>query len=881
MTGFDRRPSHVSDDDEEISLDTHLSDVADRVEMLVPEGATTPAGNSLHDLTRRVALVHDAGKLTSWFREHLLADDPNPDGPTHHAPFGAVLAHYVLSESGFDGRDPLLGFLAVAKHHGRLPDAADYVADATAAMTESRLRGYFRADVHDQAEDIGGQVPDLAAALVERATDGSGSWDDFRATLAEAERTKEYRQIATHACSGRRLSPAPGRLPDGFYAAALQVWSALVFADKTSAATLHHDVELGPAAYGATIPDRSAIDDRVAELRRENEAADSSDETDRLNERRESARESIRTRAKSFAASDRDVATLTLPTGMGKTLSGLDAALTTLTADADGKAPDGRVVYALPFTSIIDQVAAESRRVFDTSPSDLLTVDHHLAETEVSPPGPAEAIPDDARQDIAALLGEGWRSGLVVTTFVGLFESLVGPRNSRGMKLPALYDSVVVLDEPQALPLRWWPLVDRTTELLVDQYDASVIAMTATQPKLLSDGDRDPFALVKEADPYFEALDRLAFDLHPSVEAELDGEREPLAHDRAAELLGTRLADDSSVLAICNTIDSARELAEEVSTRLSPTDVNQVYDDRLSEADEETVTAELDVETTVTKSLRGRSGDEPLLVHLTTRHRPCDRRHLIDAATTLADAGEPVVFVSTQLVEAGVDVSFDEVARDFAPMDSLVQAAGRCNRSFDRDRGRVTVWHLEPPDEQTTTPAVAVYGSEESLTSLTALSLAEVYEGEPMAEPTVTREAVERYFERLDDRGVGTDEYVNYVDDAMAKSLGEESLIRERPAVDVVVARTVAEWNQLRAVRQAYDGANWDELDERVDSLQEMQVSVPLDATDSLETLQACEPLFPDATRLALDARAGHDAGYFDATDGVVVPETSAEARLL
>jgi len=92
------------------------------------------------------------------------------------------------------------------------------------------------------------------------------------------------------------------------------------------------------------------------------------------------------------------------------------------------------------------------------------------------------------------------------------------------MKLPSLYGSVVVLDEPQALPLEWWPLVDRLVELLTEEYGASVIAMTATQPELLSAGDREPFSLVADPDPYYDELDRLDFVLHPSAIAMLPGQ---------------------------------------------------------------------------------------------------------------------------------------------------------------------------------------------------------------------------------------------------------------------------------------------------------------------------------------------------------------------
>lgn len=906
MTESRERPSHIGPEGRPIPLSTHLDDVAERTAMLVAEDAETPAGNSLRELTRTVALVHDFGKLTTWFHEHLLSGgNAVPDGPTHHAPLGSLVTHYVLSKRGFDGADPLVGFLAVAKHHGRLPDTAPYVQNV-AVEQSGRLQSLYREEVLDQIEHLDGTASDLADTLIQRASGGTGSWEAFRELSLQAETTKEFPWLADHACSGRRLRPASEKLPDGFYAATLQAWSALVLADKTSAASLTTGIDIGASAYRSEPPKRSAIDEHVERIRAENAEAAVDERTKRMNELREEARRSIRNRAERFADSDRRVATLTLPTGMGKTLSGMGAALTVL----DGEV-DGRLVYALPFTSIIDQVAAESREIFDANPNepgDLLTVDHHLSDTLVSPSGLAEEVLDDSHEDIAAMLGESWRSGVVITTFVQLFESLAGPTNARSMKLPSLYDSVVVLDEPQALPLAWWPLVNRLVELLTGTYDASIIAMTATQPKLLSEGDREPFALVEDSDPYFGALDRLDFELHPSAESMLPGEGDPnpLAYDRAAGLLAEHLATGSSVLSICNTIDSARELADALLEHSNPVNVNQVYHERLAclegntdsggdgrtnESEPGDVNDELNgwstdltAEGTVAASLAKRIGEEPLLVHLTTRHRPCDRRHLIDVATALTQAGEPVAFVSTQLVEAGVDVSFDEVVRDFAPMDSLVQAAGRCNRSFDRDRGHVTIWLLAPPEGRTEPPARAVYGlGGESLTMVTAGALSAVYNGEPMAEPVVTRDAVERYFEALDARGVGSTEYVEYLERAEAAKLGDLSIIDQQHAADVVVARTKEESALLDRIRKAHRERRWGDLDDLVDFTRELQVSIPLYPGDeeTAEKLVHLDSLIPGGERLQLDGRPARDGGYFDPTDGVVVPDTSVEARLL
>ncbi|PSQ04031.1 CRISPR-associated endonuclease Cas3'' [Halobacteriales archaeon QS_6_71_20] len=891
MADFSKRPSHVARSGDCVPLDRHLGDTARRVARLVPEDAETPEGGSLRDLAVTVARLHDFGKLTSWFRRHLTGgDEADPEGPTHHAPLGALVVRRVLAERGFEGTDPLLGFVAVARHHGRLPDAAPYVHDAAVGRSD-RLSVFYREDAPSQVENIDDRAADLAGALLDDAGVSAEVWRTLRTEIPEGRQSREFPDIAEPVCTGRDLRAAPGKLPSGFYAAVLQVWSALVLADKTSTKELVTGVPVDREAYSGTRPRRVAIDEHVRQLQAENASDDLDEETVAMNERREEARRSIRRRAELFEASDRDVATLRLPTGMGKTLSGLDAALTVL-----DQGSDGRLVYALPYTSIVDQVAAESRSVFDaTEGDDLLTVDHHLAETLVDLSTESEEVPDDAVEDIATLLGESWRSGLVVTTFVQLFESLAGPTNARAMKLPALYDSVVVLDEPQALPLEWWPLVNRLVTLLTEQYGASVIAMTATQPRLLSDDGREPFELVEDSGRYFEALDRLEFDLHPTAESYLDGDGEPetLGYAEAADTLAGRLSEGRSVLSICNTIDSARELASAVEMATDPVVVNAVYRSKLEELSpdlDEPVTRRdgwsrsLSPSATVEAVLEARTGNEAVLLHLTTRHRPCDRAHLIEVTEELLQREVPLAFVSTQLVEAGVDVSFEEVFRDYAPMDSLVQAAGRCNRSFDRDRGRVTVWFLDPPEGRTTPPARAIYGFHgESLTKVTAAALSSVYEGEPMPERVVTTDAVERYFEKLDARGVGSEEYAEHVDMAEARQLGDLSLIDEKRAVDVVVARTEGERRLIEAIRTARTESRWDDVDDLVDLAGALQVSVPVypDDRNAREKVRGLTPLVPGGERRWLDARAGHDDGYFDAMEGFVLPDTTAGARLL
>jgi len=268
-----------------------------------------------------------------------------------------------------------------------------------------RIQTLYRSDALEQAAHIDETVPELAEALVDRATGGAGDWETFHERLADSDAAIELPWVAEAVCSGRRLRPAPEKLPPSFYESVLQVWSALVFADKASATYLSTGIEIGRKAYRSPTPGRLEIDAYIDELQTENAETELDPRTEQMNERREDARQEVHARAKEFVDDDRNVATLTLPTGMGKTLTGLDAALTVLEGSEMASNPnEGRLVYALPYTSIIDQVAEQSRELFGTGErGERLTVDHHLADTLVSPPpDEPESVADDAVENVAA-----------------------------------------------------------------------------------------------------------------------------------------------------------------------------------------------------------------------------------------------------------------------------------------------------------------------------------------------------------------------------------------------------------------------------------------------------------------------------------------------
>jgi CRISPR-associated endonuclease Cas3-HD len=841
-----------------VKLVTHLEDVAGRIDHLVSADATTPNGESLHEVVRRLALVHDLGKATEWFQQYIDDDrrDPTPAKKRHHSPLGSFAAFAVLECGGFDTETCIAGFVAVAKHHGQLPHVLEYVA----GRTDGSLNGDDESldIVAHQAKSIHDNGKDVSMDVFEEATGDGEDWTVFAQSLVDDSLVE---RIAEHVILDDQ--PDVDALSESCYSLVLQCWSSLVLADKTSAAGADERSE----TYAAELPSADRLDEYITAIENGTNADPNGTRAERLNYHRSRARESALDTTEAFANEEGNVATLTLPTGMGKTLTGLSAAF-----DLRDRLGGERVVYALPFTSIIDQVVNEIENIYDTDTTGrLLTAHHHLAETIIRGENEEKADLDD---DVGAMLAEAWRSGLTVTTFVQFFESLAGPKNTQSMKLPALRNSVVVLDEPQSLPLDWWKLVPRLVDVLTEQYDATVIAMTATQPELFDSARQ----LVDDPDSYFAAVERVQYELDVSTERYIDGQIGPKSYDDAANALCDSIEMGESALAVCNTIDSARELTERVADT-AEVDVGEVYAAELEAVgDVDSVSFENVAEHV------SEEGDDALL-HLSTRLRPADRLTLIETAKELTGQGYPLVTVSTQLVEAGVDISFDRVYRDLAPMDSIVQAAGRCNRSFESDRGRVTIWWLDAPGDQAKTPAEAIYNRGTSLLPVAASTIDSVRANDgTLSETDVARTAVERYYERLhEEKDVGKQTYADYVDDARADELGRLSLIDQRLTVDVIVCRTDDERTTVESIRNAWESYEFDHVRSLLDETKAIRVSIPIYRADSKEaqTLGALTQVHPDTDIRWLDTRTSQYGKYFEPTTGFVVPDSTVEARFL
>ncbi len=860
--------------DEATLLDSHLNAVASRTRVVIPSDATTIGGDPLGEVAAIVAQCHDFGKATTWFQAYVLGESESSTR-TNHSLLGAYLGYYVLDRSGYDSEDCLAAFVAIAKHHGRLPNVETYVDGVARFENESEANNERQRVVIEQVRNIDDHRRSFAQSFVADVTDGAGSWDEFVSKITdeslldagESLFSTVHEHIDQFSFGSDRSSPS-----GTFYQGLLQLWSGLILADKTTAA----GIESGH--LDASEPDSEILSEYIDGL-----GGDGADDSraDALDRHRDEARQGVLAGVEAFRSSDGSIATLTLPTGMGKTLTGLSAALA-LREDGD------RVVYSLPFTSVIDQVADELTEVFDSDGrDDLLTIHHHLAETVTELDDGDEGTDKDAR--LAEMVAESWRSGLTLTTFVQLFESLVGPANSQSMKLPALYDSVIVLDEPQALPMKWWKLIRRIATILTEEYDATIIAMTATQPVLFDDA----FELVDGVDRYFDRFDRVEYEVHDSALA-FDDTDATLDYEAAGKTILCETGGADSALAVCNTIDSTAALTDTIAEQGAVVDVGHHLTETLKTEpidghgapdegiSDESTAAGIDVDALVERVEQALDPDEHALVHLSTRLRPLDRLALIEATKRLTERSVPIVAVSTQLIEAGVDISFDRVYRDIAPIDSVVQAAGRCNRSFERDRGTVTLWWLAPPEETTKTPSQAVYDSRGvSTISLTSKTLDAIEAGDgTVAERTMTRDAVQHYYGLVSDRNPGDPQFADWVNEANAEELGALSLIGRRDSVDVIVCRTDADRDLVDAMRTALERSDYDEFETHREEAKDITVSLPIYSRDSTEAETVADLGRLRDTELRVLERP-QSKTYFDETNGLAVEGPSVDDRFL
>lgn len=341
-----------------------------------------------------------------------------------------------------------------------------------------------------------------------------------------------------------------------------------------------------------------------------------------------------------FAAKEKGLYQLTVPTGGGKTLASLRFAL----YHAEHHEMD-RIVYVVPYTSIIDQNARVARSVFSSfeESDNQIVLEHH---SNLTP-----------EQDTAEnkLLAENWDAPIVYTTAVQLLETLFASGTRGVRRLHQLANAVIIFDETQTIPIRAVHLFNNAVNFLTGQCGSTVVFCTATQP-LLDKVESKKGAARLSADSQMMRKDNkdnvgdLFRKLH-RARIEDKCKSVPWTEEEVADAAVQLLDEAGSVLIVVNTKVQARNLY----LRLH--------------------------------------GKAEHVHHLSTSMCPAHRMKVLDEVKRCLDPANPlpVICVSTQLIEAGVDVDFGSAIRYLAGLDSVAQTAGRCNRNGLRPAGRVLI----------------------------------------------------------------------------------------------------------------------------------------------------------------------------------------------
>ena len=432
------------------------------------------------------------------------------------------------------------------------------------------------------------------------------------------------------------------------------LYSCLVDADYLDTEAFYSNLENKAIERGG-YPDLNALQHNfnqfINKFRRRVAQASKQTEAEKRNAALNRLRSEILDYAVEQATQPQGLFTLTVPTGGGKTFTSMAFALEH--AKHHGMR---RVIYVIPFTSIIEQNASEFRKAFGEL-GEQAVLEHHSTFDDGK-------LQNEATKDKLRLASENWDAPIVVTTAVQFFESLFADRSSRCRKLHNIAGSVIILDEAQMLPLNLLLPIMQAIKELAQNYRCSVVMCTATQPAVQAEnGFYRGFENVLEIAPKPTALfDKLRRTTVQHIGTQTD-----------ADLLA-KLAEHPQMLVIVNNRRHARSLYDQA------------------------------------KHLDG-------TFHLTTLMCAKHRSQKLDEIRGRLKNGEPCRVIATSLIEAGVDVDFPLVMRAEAGLDSVAQAAGRCNREGKRSSENSFVWIFAPEEQWKAPPELATQAAVMRLTA--------------------------------------------------------------------------------------------------------------------------------------------------------------------
>lgn len=571
-------------------LDNHIRNVAEN--MITELKSLNFPGISqerLQEILFKVGLYHDIGKAMRSFQDYLETGKGGME--KNHAFISAAIF------STFHEKNDLLAytaFLSIVKHH-------------------SSINSEVKSNTHD-FQQLVSQYQDCYTQLnKEHVEEINLSGDQL-----DLKQLEEFINSKTYYISKRRASEVAFFL--------LQyIFSKLIWADKLDSAHINF---ISETKKSSLLDVENCLQQKQQEKQEQHKQKELA-----LNDKRTRVKQAVLGKVDSLTdqeIQESRIFSLTAPTGTGKTLTSVSAALKISERIEKLYGYKPRIITALPFINILEQTKTDYEEIFDH------VMVHSSANVYESKLPQDETIPLKDR----LLLTSAWESPVIITTFVQFFESVLGSQNSWLIKLNKMAGSIVILDEIQALPGKYYPLLGAVIYHLAEYYGTRFILMTATQPEIVASANKilknkamNAIELLEDSAEYYAELKRTR--LIPAFDQVKDNES-------LVSFVNQTRGEKQSAVVVVNTIAQSIEVYNLLK------ETNRV-------------------------------------LYLSTNLVSKDRKKVIDEAKQLLENKTPFILVSTQTIEAGVDLDFDIGYRDLGPLESIVQIAGRVNRSGGKD----------------------------------------------------------------------------------------------------------------------------------------------------------------------------------------------------
>ncbi|MDD4896846.1 MAG: CRISPR-associated helicase Cas3', partial [Atribacterota bacterium] len=647
-----------------ILLKDHLKDVGSRSKRIIQAKRLDEIDELiLADISYLIGISHDFGKYTTFFQKKLKGMCDKNDFLARHGLISAlfmfeVAYEYVRTKNLKNIIPyeflPLFSYFVVKRHHLDLGDIEDDIS------VEKLFDSDFRY-ISKQFEDIWQNKKQIKKEYNALFINYPISSEIIFNNLEKYKKNIKYSSDIEEILKELDISFYSFRMANvktlQYYFIILLLYSVLIDSDKKYAGGVK---EIERKIFPENLVENYLNKDEFKEEGENN-----------INCIRNEIRKSVLRNIGDPKNKHQKIYTLTAPTGTGKTLASLSAALllrNKLKKYLNLK-NEPRIIYSLPFTSIIDQNYTVFDKVlnqiedFRAYENEYLLKHHHLSEIFYK----TEGVDRERDVEESLALIESWESEIIVTTFIQLFYTLIGHKNCSLKKFHNIVNSIILLDEIQNIPVKYWNLVREVLIGMTKYYNCRVILITATKPLIFQDGEY--IELVEDYEKYFSKpeLNRVCLEVNLNKRYVLNFYNSLVNWSQ------------NSYLFVFNTIGSSLEFYSLLSR------------DKFKE-NEIIIYKEEKKKLIINKIIKGNYKYD--LYYLSSNVIPKIRRERIELIKKRLENNHKAIIISTQLIEAGVDIDCECVYRDLGPLDSIIQVAGRCNRNKKLHKGNTYLVNL-------------------------------------------------------------------------------------------------------------------------------------------------------------------------------------------